>query len=165
MTVAKSAEEVELDTKINALSDSRYGAHDAATLKKLFLSYDKNGDNLLDKDEIYDLYTDADVGVKYVSRGIWVDKTFEKVDKNADDKLSWEEYLAASSIASGTPPTTTPGAPGTPAVVAPGYGEAEGCDPKTGICYHSEQGEGPSAVPVAIGAIAFGLVFATLKAR
>lgn len=163
MTVAKSAEEVELDTKINALSDSRYGAHDAATLKKLFLSYDKNGDNLIDYDELWEMFSDAGVG-NFVTRKFWVNGTLDKVDKNSDRKLSWEEYLAASSIASATPPAA-PGATSTPAVAAPGYGEAEGCDPKTGICYHSEQGEGPSAVPVAIGAIAFGLVFATLKAR
>ncbi len=165
--MAKSAEEIELDSKVNALADARYGAHDVATLKKLFLSYDKNGDNLLSRDEVYALFSDADVG-NWLTRGAWVSGTFEKVDKSKDDQLTWEEYLAASSIASSTPPSPTGGGvakPPTPSGEAPGYGGGANCDPKTGLCTEPSGSSGFSVASVAVGAVAVGLVVATFRAK
>lgn len=104
-------EERELSQKINALADKRYGQHDAATIKTLFLSYDTDGDALLTGAELREMLADADIG-NFATRGFWVDGIFEKLDKSpTDGKLSWEEYLAAKSK---TAPPTTPTTPGTP---------------------------------------------------
>lgn len=164
---AKSAEEIELDQKVNALSDARYGSHDVVTIKKLFMSYDSDKDGLLDKDEVYSLYSDADVG-NWLTRSVWVSETFKKVDKSGDDKLSWEEYVAASSLASAPAVTAPPSAPAptapSQASQAPSQASSTNAAPPepswpTGV---PEQA-GFSVLPLVVGVVAVGLVASTLS--
>ena len=105
-TVAGEAEERDLQQKINALTVSRYGAVSLDTTKKLFLSYDADGDGKISKAELKKLLEDAGIG-NWITRGYWVDGVFDELDKDRDNKLTWEEYLVARSK-KGTGVTTLP---------------------------------------------------------
>ncbi len=129
-----TAEEKELSDKINVLADSRFGAHNVESIKKLFLSYDRNSDGLLSQGELKEMLEDADIG-NFITRGSWVDAIFEKLDKSpADGRLSWEEYLAAKSTPAGTAPPvpTTPGTPAKPVKTKPS--STLYCNWETNVC-------------------------------
>lgn len=104
----------ELRQKVAALCVARYGSNTVENKKKLFASYDSNGDGKLDADELNELLADANVGSAITRRPPfgacgWVCEIFKKVDKNPEDGLlSWEEYLAASSV-DDAPPVIKPG--------------------------------------------------------
>lgn len=104
--MAESSNERELRLKIWALADKKIGGHEPEQVRKLFLTYDSNGDAMLNRGELEDLLEDAGVG-NWFTRGRWVSGVFEKLDKApADEKISWEEYVAATSAGKAS---TTPG--------------------------------------------------------
>lgn len=87
----------ELEAKVNALADKKFGGHTTAHIKKLFLSYDGNGDGCANRDEVTALLKDADVG-NWITRGYWVDGVFDKLDANKNDCITWDEYRLGSGI-------------------------------------------------------------------
>lgn len=128
--VMGAAEEKEISDGINALSDKRYGSHEPETLKKLFLSYDKNGDGGLDSDELYELLADADVS-SWPIRKLYVSGIIDKLDKSpTDGRVTWEEYLAARSA----PKPTTPASPGAPPKTTTPAQTPLYCSWETNIC-------------------------------
>ncbi len=93
--VSGATEEEELRQKTRALATSRFGDYSIVSMKKLFQSYDGNGDGKIDRDELKALLKDADVGYGF-TRGYWVDGIFDRLDVSPkDDQLTWEEYTAA----------------------------------------------------------------------
>lgn len=93
--VSGAAEEEELRRKTRALATSRFGDYSIVSMKKLFQSYDGDGDGKINRDELKALLKDADVGTMF-TRGYWVDGIFDKLDASPkDDQLTWEEYTAA----------------------------------------------------------------------
>lgn len=93
--VSGAAEEEELRQKTRALATSRFGDYSIVSMKKLFQSYDGDGDGKINRDELKALLKDADVGTMF-TRGYWVDGIFDKLDVSPkDDQLTWEEYTAA----------------------------------------------------------------------
>lgn len=108
--VAGEAEERELREKIDALTIERYGAVNLDTTKKLFLAYDEDGDGKISRSELEALLKDANIGY-FWTRGGWVSAIFKELDRDHDDRLTWEEYLVARSK-KGTgvtpPPTVDP---------------------------------------------------------
>ena len=116
--VSGAAEEEELRRKTRALATSRFGDYSIVSMKKLFQSYDGDGDGKINRDELKALLKDADVGTMF-TRGYWVDGIFDKLDASPkDDQLTWEEYTAAltpaeKSAAEGPPPGAAP-PPGVP---------------------------------------------------
>ena len=151
-----TAEEQELSQKINALADKRYyGQHDVATIKKLFLSYDGDGDGKLLKDELSKMLSDADIG-NFVTRGFWVDGIFEKLDKSPkDDALTWEEYLAAKSTSAPPSTPTSPSKPASPA--SPQQASPLYCDWETNVCSPSPEAANVGNVSSMMWAIPLGL--------
>jgi hypothetical protein len=98
----------ELEAKVNALADARFGGHTTAQIKKLFLSYDKNGDGCAGRNEVEELLSDAGVG-NWVTRGYWVDGVFDKLDVNPkNDCITWEEYRVGSGLKDDAPKPAAP---------------------------------------------------------
>lgn len=108
--VAGAAEEEELRQKFRALAASRFGDYTLPSMKKLFQSYDGDGDGVIGRVELKAMLKDADVG-NGITRGYWVDGIFEALDKSpADDRLSWDEYMASlkpEDMAAGKDPLAT----------------------------------------------------------
>jgi hypothetical protein len=104
------SEQEELERKINALADARYGAHGPAELKALFLSYDVNGDGCASRKEVGNMLRDAGVGNAF-TRGLWVDGVFKQLDTDNSGCITWEEYKAGSGITEAPPPPPPPPAP------------------------------------------------------
>lgn len=109
--VSGEAEARELEQKFDALTIDRYGAVNLENTKKLFMSYDADGDSKINKVELKSMLTDAGIG-NWITRGYWVDGIFDELDRDRDDKLTWEEYLVARSkkgTGVTTPPVSTDG--------------------------------------------------------
>lgn len=87
----------ELEAKVNALADAKFGGHTTAKIKQLFLSYDGNGDGCANRDEVKAMLADADVG-NFITRGYWVDGIFDQLDANKNDCITWDEYRVGSGI-------------------------------------------------------------------
>ena len=128
--VSGAAEEEELRRKTRALATSRFGDYSIVSMKKLFQSYDGDGDGKINRDELKALLKDADVGTMF-TRGYWVDGIFDKLDASPkDDQLTWEEYTAAltpaeksaAEASAGAPPAAKPESP-PPQPTAPGNDE------------------------------------------
>lgn len=88
---ARTAEEVELTTKLSELVDGSYGGNLAAA----FGAYDKRGgDQALDRGELESLLRDADVG-NPLTRGMWVRGIIKKMDglpgAEKNGKVDWRE--------------------------------------------------------------------------
>lgn len=58
--------------------------------KKGFDAYAKS-DGQVSKDELWQLLKDAGVG-NFVSRGTYVARIFEVVDRDGDDRITWDEF-------------------------------------------------------------------------
>jgi len=107
--VAGEAEEREIREKFDKLTVERYGSVSLDNTKKLFMSYDADGDGKISKPELKEMLSDAGIG-NWVTRGYWVDGIFDELDSDRDGKLTWEEYLVArSKKGTGvTPPAVDP---------------------------------------------------------
>ena len=121
-----SGEKEELEAKVNALCMKRYGDTSPASMKKLFMAYDKNGDGAINKKELKELLADADVGNSF-TRGMWVDGVVKEIDADKDGFLVWEEYAASAGIpveGEAPPPADIPAAPDPkgPSVIQGGLG-------------------------------------------
>jgi hypothetical protein len=81
--------EAELKAKVGKLCDARFGGD----YKKAFAHYDGDHDGLISKDELSELLSDAGVGNR-ITRGAWASGIIKKLDKNADEKISWAEFDA-----------------------------------------------------------------------
>lgn len=128
--VGYSSNEEELRLKVQDLARSRYGNTSPASMKKLFMSYDANGDGAINKSELKELLSDADVG-NWVTRGTWVDAIFDRVDANKNGVLTWEEYKAAAGVKDEAPPPAPTPAP--PAPAGSGGSDGSAADIATGI--------------------------------
>jgi hypothetical protein len=92
----------ELVAKIRALAKARKLASSGA----LFRSYDGDGDQRLDPDELTQLLADAAVGGMF--RGVYVRRIFERLDLDADDGLSLPELNGVLRELDPPPPTSPP---------------------------------------------------------
>lgn len=93
-----AGEQEQLVKSIEAALKSRYGDASLASMRKLFDSYDANGDGKIDKDELSRLLKDVDIGNSF-TRGAWVKGIIEKLDTNADKAIAWDEFQAVATSA------------------------------------------------------------------
>jgi Ca2+-binding EF-hand superfamily protein len=89
-----ASEQQELVEKIQKLLKKKYGDASMESMKKLFLAYDKDGDEKIGAGELEQLLKDADVGNAF-TRGAWIKGVIGALDKNADKKIDWQEFSAA----------------------------------------------------------------------
>lgn len=123
--------EQEIRDQIEALCIQRYGAAGDENMRKLFESYDKNGNGSLNQGELSALLADADVG-NFVTRGFYVDGVFEALDVDPQNgEITWDEYKRESSTKPVTPPAPLPTYNGPPSPYAT---LPAGCDAKSGVC-------------------------------
>ncbi len=88
-----AGEEAELIRKIESALMSRYGNVSPESMRKLFDAYDGNRDGRIEKEELKKLLYDVDIG-NGVTRGAWANGIIDKLDKNGDRAISWEEFQA-----------------------------------------------------------------------
>ncbi len=93
-----SASERELVTKIDALLRKRYGNATTNAQRQLFDSFDKDGDDKINSDELDRLLKAADIG-NMITRGAWVRGIMKAMDSDHDDQITWNEYLSAIEAA------------------------------------------------------------------
>lgn len=115
-SVGESDEE-QLSRKVNELADKRFGGHTTANIRELFLSYDANGDGCASKKEVRKLLEDAGIG-NGLTRGMWVDGIFGKLDADKNNCITWDEYKVGAGLVEDAPPPPPP-----PAEPPPGPGE------------------------------------------
>jgi EF-hand domain pair len=77
----------ELKSKISALVSKSFGGD----YKKAFDHYDTDHDGAVTKSELTSLLSDAGVG-NSLTRGTWASRIIEKLDKNGDSKIEWDEF-------------------------------------------------------------------------
>lgn len=77
----------ELKQKVSGLCQRKFGGD----YQKAFNHYDGNHDGAIDADELSALLDDAGVG-SFITRGAWVKGILDKLDRNADRKISWGEF-------------------------------------------------------------------------
>ncbi len=92
----------ELQTKLTALINKKFGV---GGWKKAFDAYDSNKDGSVNAAELDKLLSDAGVGNAF-TRSFWVAGVLEKLDKNKNAKISYDELSAV--IVSQTPSATKP---------------------------------------------------------
>ena len=139
--VGYASDEEELRIKVGELAKSRYGSSSQENLRRLFLSYDANKDGAIDRSELKELLSDADVG-NWATRGAWVSGIFDKVDTNKDNKITWAEYRVAAGLPPEAPPTPAPAPASVPSGppsplgsledIAKGIGEKDSVDLEPG---------------------------------
>lgn len=86
-----SKEQQELVEKIQALLKKKFGDDSSESMRKLFDTYDKDGDQKIGGDELEALLKDASIGNSF-TRGMWVKGILEKLDQNGDKKIDWDEF-------------------------------------------------------------------------
>lgn len=91
-----ASEQEQLVTSIEKALHSKYGDASPASMRKLFDSYDTNGDGKIDKDELKKLLSDVDIGNSF-TRGAWVKGIIDKLDANGDKAIAWDEFQAVAS--------------------------------------------------------------------
>ena len=84
-----SDDEKELFTKLSKLVKAQYQGNPQAA----FMAY-AGSDGLMSSGELEALLSAADVGYPW-TRSKWAEKIMEKVDKNQDGQISWDEYYQA----------------------------------------------------------------------
>ena len=89
-------EQQELVSKIQATLQQKYGDTSLASMRKLFDSYDKDGDQKISADELKQLLKDVDIG-NFATRGAWVDGITKALDANGDKAIGWDEFSKAVS--------------------------------------------------------------------
>jgi hypothetical protein len=89
-----SKEQEELVQKVKALMQKKFGADDAAALRKLFDAYDANKDGKIDRRELESMLGDAGIGNSF-TRGMWVKGVMGELDTNADKLIDWDELSKA----------------------------------------------------------------------
>jgi Ca2+-binding EF-hand superfamily protein len=85
-----SNEQAELVMKVKALMQRKYGATDAAALRKLFDEYDRNQDGKIDRRELESMLSEAGIGNSF-TRGMWVKGVMGAIDQNGDQVIDWSE--------------------------------------------------------------------------
>jgi Ca2+-binding EF-hand superfamily protein len=80
----------ELVMKVKALMQRKYGATDAAALRKLFDEYDRNRDGKIDLRELESMLSEAGIG-NALTRGMWVKGVMSAIDENGDQVIDWAE--------------------------------------------------------------------------
>lgn len=112
------ANEARLKPDIEALAKKRFGDASVANMKKLFDQFDGNHDGKINKTELTALLEAANVDncstnwVETCPR--WAKAVIERLDKNGDGQISWEEYKAAAGYVEAPPPPPPPPAPPSP---------------------------------------------------
>ena len=89
-------EQAELVQKIQAELQKRYGNTSLESMRKLFDTYDRDGDQKISADELKQLLKDVDVG-NFATRGAWVDGITKALDSNGDKAIGWDEFAKAVS--------------------------------------------------------------------
>ncbi len=89
-----SKEQEELVQKVQALMQQRYGDTSVESMRKLFETYDRDGDDSVSGDELVQLLKDAGVG-NSLTRGAWVKGIVKALDQDGDQKISWDEFSKA----------------------------------------------------------------------
>jgi Ca2+-binding EF-hand superfamily protein len=89
-----SKEQEELVQKVQALMQQRYGDIGGESMRKLFDTYDRDGDGQVSGDELTQLLKDAGVG-NSLTRGAWVKGIVKALDQGGDQKISWDEFSKA----------------------------------------------------------------------
>jgi hypothetical protein len=82
----------ELKAKVGALVGNKFGGD----YKKAFDHYDTDHDGGITKSELTRLLSDAGVG-NSLTRGTWASRIIEKLDKNGDSKIEWDEFESVFS--------------------------------------------------------------------
>lgn len=92
--MATDRNQEELVTKIKGLLLRQTGKTDRDSMRKLFKSYDHDGNGRIGERELDQLLKDASVGNGF-TRGMWVDGIIKKLDSGRmDGEISWEEFDA-----------------------------------------------------------------------
>jgi Ca2+-binding EF-hand superfamily protein len=89
-----SKEQAELVEKIRALLTKKYGSDSPESMRKLFDSYDVDGDQKIGANELETLLKDASIGNSF-TRTMWVKGILDKLDATGDKKIDWEEFSKA----------------------------------------------------------------------
>ena len=89
-----SSEQAELVEKIKKHLVREFGDAGMESMRKLFERYDRDGDRKISGDELQRLLEDAGVG-NSLTRGAWVRGVIGALDRNADRKIDWDEFVAA----------------------------------------------------------------------
>jgi hypothetical protein len=76
-----------LKDQVNKLTTSKFGGE----YKKGFDFYDANKDGSIDKSELTQLLSDAEVG-NLATRWKWANGVMDKFDTNKDGKITWDEF-------------------------------------------------------------------------
>lgn len=84
------AQKKELIDKTTRLVNMRFGGD----FERAFRHYDSNQDGRINRDELSNLLSDANVG-GWLTRGAWVRGVIDALDKDADAAISAAEFQSA----------------------------------------------------------------------
>lgn len=100
---------------IRRLCEKKYGNAEPSNLKKMFESYDANGDGCLNSNELNRLLKDAN-SCHWLGCGVVSSEIIKSLDKDANKCISWAEYATRvgapidpdASLTSGAVPIVKP---------------------------------------------------------
>ena len=90
LVFAEDQNELELKLKVGKLVDRKF----SGDYKKAFEHYDRGGDGGIDRNDLLELLTEAGVG-NGMTRGIWATRIIERLDKDGDQAVTWQEFERA----------------------------------------------------------------------
>lgn len=95
----------DLLAKIRALAISRYAGSAAPTMKKFFLTYDRDGNQCLDKGELARLVKESGFSLWYASDGMVAQGIIDEMDRNPRKGcVSWADYRRSTGLPEDAPP-------------------------------------------------------------
>jgi len=115
-----SGDREDLLAKIRALAIARYGEASAVTMKKFFLTYDRDGNQCLDKEELKRLVADSGFSLWYASDGQVAQAILDDMDRDPRKGcVSWADYRRGTGLPEDAPPQPPPPPPPPPPVAKP----------------------------------------------
>lgn len=128
-----SAEE-EVKSKISALCTKKFGDSSPTSMKKLFASYDGNGDGKINKSELVRILDDAGVNIFLAPQSMVAGQIISKIDQDGDGQITWPEYAKVAGVPAEEPAPPPPPPPADPAKLPPVLGDMS----KTSFIYKSK---------------------------
>lgn len=129
--------EEQIRVKIAALCAKNYGDTSPTSMKKLFASYDGNGDGKISKSELIRILDDAGVSITFVPQSYVASQIISKIDQDGDGQITWPEYAKVAGVPAEepAPPPPPPPAAKEPIKISPSFGDMAS---KTSFIYKSK---------------------------